>query len=84
MLLRTLKRIGKLRPIITIAPTSSIKERLYDNIWFQSHFTEEFTGTYGVIEFDEVLFGNDDKKASLAASDHRPLWADFESSVADD
>jgi len=47
------------------------------------HFTREFTSTYGIIKFDEVLFGNDDKKASLTVSDHRPLWAEFEV-IADD
>lgn len=56
---------------------TSIKDTLYDNIWFQAHFPKEFTGTYGIIKFDEVLFGNDDKKASLTVSDHRPLWAEF-------
>jgi endonuclease/exonuclease/phosphatase family metal-dependent hydrolase len=44
---------------------TSIKDRLYDNIWFQAHFTKEFTGKFGIINFDEVLFGNDDKKASF-------------------
>ena len=63
---------------------TSIKDKLYDNIWFQAHFTKEFTGRYGIIKFDEVLFGNDDRKASLAISDHRPLWAEFEVSVDDD
>jgi endonuclease/exonuclease/phosphatase family metal-dependent hydrolase len=37
---------------------TSIKDRLYDNIWFQAHFTKEFTGKFGIINFDEVLFGN--------------------------
>ena len=63
---------------------TSIKDKLYDNIWFQSHFIREFTGRYGIIKFDEVLFGNDDKNASLMISDHRPLWAEFETSVDDD
>ena len=38
----------------------------------------------GIIKFDEVLFGNDDKKASLMISDHRPLWAEFDTRVDDD
>ena len=63
---------------------TSIKDRLYDNIWFQAHFTREFTGTYGVIKFDEVLFENDDRKASLMVSDHRPLWAEFIIDTDDD
>jgi hypothetical protein len=43
----------------------------------------EFTGTYGIIKLDKVLFGNDDKKASLMKSDHRPLCAEFDVSVDD-
>jgi hypothetical protein len=63
---------------------TSIKDKLYDNIWFQGNFTEEFTGKFGIIKFDETLFGNDDKKASLMVSDHRPLWAEFDTSMDDD
>ena len=28
-------------------------------------------------EFDEIDFGNDDKAANLAVSDHRPVWVVF-------
>ena len=49
-----------------------------------THVTKEFPGMYGIIKFDELLFGNDDRKASLMISDHRPLWAEFEVSVDDD
>jgi hypothetical protein len=63
---------------------TSIKDKLYDNIWFQAHFTKGFIGKFGIINFDEVLFGNDDKKASLMVSDHRPLWPEFDVSVDDD
>ena len=79
----SLKAIPNMIHVNSDIPTS-IKDKLYDNIWFQAHFTREFTGTYGIIKFDEVLFGNDDKKASLMVSDHRPLWAEFEVSVDDD
>ena len=63
---------------------TSIKDRLYDNIWFQSNYTKEFTWGFGVMKFDEQLFENNDKKASLMVSDHRPLWAEFNVSVDDD
>jgi len=79
----SLKVIPNMIYVNSEVPTS-IKDKLYDNIWFQVHFTTEFTGTYGIIKFDEVLFGNDDKKASLTVSDHRPLWAEFDTSVDDD
>ena len=79
----SLKAIPNMIHMNSEIPTS-IKDKLNDNIWFQAHFTKEFTGTYGIIKFDEVLFENDDKKASLAISDHRPLWAEFDISVDDD
>ena len=63
---------------------TSIKDRLYDNIFFQSNYTKEFTGKHGVMKFDEQLFGNDDKKASLNVSAHRPLWVEFDVSADDD
>ena len=69
--------------INTTIPTS-IKDRLYDNIWFQSQYTKEYTGEFRVFKFDEDLYGIDDKAASLAVSDHRPLWAIFDTSVDDD
>ncbi len=67
----------------TQIPTS-IKDRLYDNIWFQKNYTQEYTGKFGVFKFDEILYGNDDKAASLEVSDHRPLWAIFDTSADDD
>ena len=57
---------------------TSIKDRLYDNIWFQRDHTWEYTGEFGVVKFDETRYGNDDKKASLAVSDHRPFRATFD------
>ncbi|MBN1686934.1 MAG: endonuclease/exonuclease/phosphatase family protein [Spirochaetales bacterium] len=62
---------------------TTLGERLYDNIWFQSQHTREFIET-GVLRFDEDFFDNDDKAASLAVSDHRPLWARFDTTSDDD
>ena len=50
---------------------------LYDNIFFQTDFVTEYLGISGIDKFDETDFGNDDKAASLAVSDHRPVWAVF-------
>jgi len=64
---------------------SHIKDSsLYDNIWFQSKYLSEFTGICGIDRFDEELFGNNDKLASLAVSDHRPIWAEFSTDFDDD
>jgi endonuclease/exonuclease/phosphatase family metal-dependent hydrolase len=57
---------------------------LYDNIWFQSKYVKEYNGQKGINKFDETDFGNNDKKASLAVSDHRPVWAEFNTTVDDD
>ena len=57
---------------------------LYDNIWFQSNYVKEYTLDKNVVCFDETDFGNDDKAASLAVSDHRPVWALFRIDFDDD
>lgn len=63
----------------TITDTS-----LYDNFWFQKEYVAEYTGQSGIYKFDEIIFNNDDRKASLAVSDHRPIWAEFDTSRDDD
>ncbi|MYE88317.1 hypothetical protein F4X33_04895 [Candidatus Poribacteria bacterium] len=57
---------------------------LYDNILFQTNYVMEYTGEHGIERFDEIDFGNDDKAANLAVSDHRPVWAKFYANVDDD
>ena len=64
---------------------SHIKDTsLYDNIFFQASYVTEYTGNSGIDRFDETDFGNDDEAASLAASDHRPVWAEFRIDIDDD
>ena len=64
---------------------SHIKDTsLYDNIFFQASYVTEYTGNSGIDRFDETDFGNDDKAASLAVSDHRPVWAEFRIDTDDD
>ena len=57
---------------------------LYDNIFFQKNHVAEYTGRHGIDRFDETDFGNDDKAANLAVSDHRPVWAVFRTTQDDD
>ena len=57
---------------------------LYDNIFFQSDYVTEYLGSSGIDKFDETDFGNDDKAANLAVSDHRPVWAVFGIEIDDD
>lgn len=46
---------------------------LYDHIFFQEDHVKEYLGGSGIDRFDETDFGNDDKAANLAVSDHRPV-----------
>ena len=57
---------------------------LYDNIFFQSDYVTEYLNRSGIDRFDETDFGNDDKAANLAVSDHRPVWAVFSVTQDDD
>ena len=64
---------------------SHIKDSsLYDNIFFQRDAVTEYLGRSGIDRFDETDFGNDDKAANLAVSDHRPVWAVFSIEIDDD
>ena len=64
---------------------SHIKDTsLYDNIFFQSSYVTEYTENSGIDRFDETDFGNDDVTASLAVSDHRPVWGEFRIDSDDD
>ena len=57
---------------------------LYDNIYFQTDAVTEYLGRCGIDRFDETDFGNDDKAANLAVSDHRPVWPVFSITQDDD
>lgn len=63
----------------TISDTS-----LYDNIWFQKDYVREYSGRAGIIKFDENMFENDDTRAKKIVSDHRPIWATFNTALTDD
>jgi deoxyribonuclease-1-like protein len=63
----------------TITDTSS-----YDNIWIDPERTREYAGFLEMYRFDEELFNNDDKAASLAVSDHRPVAVLISTSMEDD
>ena len=57
---------------------------LYDNIFFQKNHVKEYLNRSGIDRFDETDFGNNDKAANLAVSDHRPVWAVFSIEIDDD
>ena len=70
--------------VFNLPDKSHIKDSsLYDNIFFQTNYLSEYTGSNGINRFDETMFANDDAAANLAVSDHRPVWAEF-STISDD
>ncbi len=80
-----LKRFPTMTPLIKTPDTTNIAgTRLYDNIWFQKKYCQEYTGRSGVTKFDENMFKNNDQKAGSAISDYRPVWADFRVQQPDD
>ncbi|NKB72492.1 MAG: hypothetical protein GKR89_35900 [Candidatus Latescibacteria bacterium] len=75
----------QLTPLFTGPVRTTISDRsLYDHIWIDPLQVLEFTGRTGMDRFDEYAFANDDKAASLAVSDHRPVWAAFKTEGPDD
>ena len=71
------------RSVVTEGTNLSSRE-IYDHIVFSPKYTTEYLNRTGVVRFDESLFGNRDKEAAEAVSDHRPIWADFATNLPDD
>jgi endonuclease/exonuclease/phosphatase family metal-dependent hydrolase len=65
-------------------PTNLGSNEVYDNILFDLKFTREYADGAGVVRFDETMFGDDDKRAAREVSDHRPVWAEFNTTLGDD
>lgn len=63
--------------------TNLSSRETFDNILYNARYTREWSSA-GVIRFDETCFANDDKAASAAVSDHRPVFADFIADGPDD
>ncbi|MCH8293357.1 helix-hairpin-helix domain-containing protein [Candidatus Poribacteria bacterium] len=80
-----LTEIDSMIALFNLPQRSHIKDTsLYDNIWMQTHYVTEYTGTSGIDRFDEIAFNNNDELANLAVSDHRPVWAEFRIDMDDD
>ena len=77
--------ISSMEHLFQLPEKSHIKDTsLYDNIFFQTNHVTEYTGESGIDRFDERHFGNNDAAASLAVSDHRPVWGTFRIDTDDD
>ena len=82
---RPLLSLPSMEHLFQLPQKSHIKDTsLYDNIFFQTRYVTEYTGDSGIERFDEILFRNDDAAASLAVSDHRPVWGIFRTDTDDD
>lgn len=80
-----LKSISTMTSLIAPPLKTTITDTsLYDNFWFQQEYVREYAGESGVDKFDETMFNNNDSKARLAVSDHRPIWAEFDTGRPDD
>jgi len=80
-----LKRFETMTSLLKTPTKTTISDtKLYDNFWFQRKYVKEYIGQTGVVKFDENIFNNDDEKAELAVSDHRPIWARFNVTLGDD
>ena len=82
---RPIMAIPSMTRLFNFPQKSHIRDSsLYDNIFFQTDYVTEYLGSSGIDKFDEMDFGNDDKAANLAVSDHRPVWAVFSINSDDD
>ena len=82
---RNLMALPSMTQLFQLPQKSHIRDSsLYDNIFFQTDYVTEYLGSSGIDRFDETDFGNDDKAANLAVSDHRPVWAVFSTTQDDD
>lgn len=81
---RLLAVAGMVRANQDTWPTHISSRTTYDQIFISLDFTREWTGEWETVRFDEELFGNDDRAARLAGSDHRPVWITLAKSETDD
>ncbi len=64
--------------------TTIDRKHLYDNIWIDGILTTEFSAIFGIVKFDETLYDNNLLQAATELSDHRVIWAEFNTDEADD
>ena len=75
---RNLMALPSMIHLFRLPQKSHIRDSsLYDNIFFQTDYVTEYLGHSGIDKFDETDFKDNDAEASLAVSDHRPVWARF-------
>jgi exonuclease III len=70
-----LGQLENVRPIIRGVFTNTRQNALYDNFVIHQPSTAEFTGRWGVFNFQELFKLTPDQ--ALEVSDHLPIWAEF-------
>lgn len=73
--LRELAQIPNVSSIAGDTKTNTLGTKTYDHILIDHTMTREFTGRYGVLQFQSD-FGLTAEQAK-SVSDHQPLWAEF-------
>jgi len=70
-----LGRLEGVRPVVRGVPTNTRQSASYDNIVLHQPSTAEFTGRWGVFNFQQVFQLTPEQ--ALQVSDHLPVWAEF-------
>ena len=73
-----LRELGQIPGVESIAgdtKTNTRRSKTYDHILIDRQMTREYTGRFGVIDF-QTDFGLTEEQA-IMVSDHQPLWAEF-------
>ena len=73
-----LSELGKIPNVVSVAgdvKTNTLRTKTYDHILLDRTVTTEFTGRFGVLDFQNDL-GLTQEQAILV-SDHQPVWAEF-------
>jgi endonuclease/exonuclease/phosphatase family metal-dependent hydrolase len=73
-----LGQLGQLegvRPVVRGVYTNTRQNALYDNMVLHQQSTAEFTGRWGVFNYQQIYRLTPDQ--ALQVSDHLPIWAEF-------
>jgi endonuclease/exonuclease/phosphatase family metal-dependent hydrolase len=70
-----LGQLDGVRPVVRGVYTNTRQTELYDNIVFHHPSTAEFSGRWGVYNFEQIHKLT--RNQALQVSDHLPVWAEF-------
>jgi endonuclease/exonuclease/phosphatase family metal-dependent hydrolase len=68
-------QLDGVRPVVRGVFTNTRQDALYDNLILHQPSTAEFTGRWGVFNFQQAFKLTADQ--ALQVSDHLPIWAEF-------